>query len=101
MTPLVRVTNFTVEKIKEFLNMYEENYQNNNNEFVESELEKKKSGYKKTYYQWGTQLGIQYSEVVKGGIFKYHEYLKGFQEEDLKKYLEFWFMTYYAPNISV
>ena len=96
-TPIVRAKNFNLENLKLYLELYQEDYNENNRSFVDDELEKKLPGYTQTYYQGMAQFGIEYKEE-KNGVFLYHSYLKKLDDESLEEYIKFWFMTYYTPN---
>lgn len=100
MTPLVRYKNISFDNFKNFLNIYpyidtdikwEESY----DEFDFSAIKNDKDGYKRTAYQFACQVGIE----NKGNeCFEVNQYLFMLNDEDLKKYLNFWISTYYAPN---
>lgn len=99
-TPMVRVKNFNLENLKLYLELYQEDYNENNRSFVDDELERKLPGYIQTYYQGMAQFGIEYKEE-KNGVFLYHSYLKKLNDEALEEYIKFWFMTYYTPNYRI
>lgn len=101
MTPLVRWKNFTVENLKYILNLYKEEYGKLLWKDVNLLIDSECGGYIKTSYQFAGQLGLEYKEYKKNNIFKIQNYLLEFTDEMLKKYLEFWFMLYYAPNPRV
>ena len=97
---MVRVKNFNLENLKLYLELYQEDYNENNRSFVDDELERKLPGYIQTYYQGMAQFGIEYKEE-KNGVFLYHSYLKKLNDEALEEYIKFWFMTYYTPNYRI
>ncbi|MGL5724836.1 AAA family ATPase [Cetobacterium sp.] len=99
MTPLARASNYNLENLKRYLNLYKTEYNKGQVKDVEKELDKNFPGYLKTYYQSMGQLGLEYKE--KDGVFLYQEYLKDFNDEELNMYIQFWFMTYFCPNYRV
>lgn len=93
-TPLVRWRNFTLENLKWVLNLYPDMQFNKSKQEVSNQIEENCKGYKKTIYQYGAQLGLESKEPV----FKTQYYLYGFTDDNLNKYLEFWFKMYVCPN---
>ncbi len=59
------------------------------------EIEVVLPGYKRTAYQQACQLGL---EDRGSNRFRIHNYLFTFDDVNLKRYLQFWIKTYYAPN---
>ncbi|RTZ55603.1 hypothetical protein EKO25_12195 [Bacillus sp. SAJ1] len=57
-------------------------------------IEQKLTGYKKTAYQFACQLGLE----CRVNEFKIQNYLFTFDDENLMKYLNFWFKMYVCPN---
>lgn len=101
MTPLVRWKNFTLDNFKEVLGYYKDEYKGKTWKEVEDLIDSENKGYKRTSYQFCGQLSLEYKEGHKKNLFKIQDYLLKFSDEELEKYLKFWFMTYYAPNVRV
>lgn len=99
-TPLARGRNFDLENLKNYLQLYKPEHNKSNRKDVEEYLEAALPGYLKTYYQNMSQFGLEYKEP-NNGIFLYQEYLQNFNDEQLKNYIEFWFMIYFCPNYRV
>lgn len=95
-TPLARVKNFTVANLKEFLDLYPDLLSDISWENAANLLEDIKPRYKRSYYQLACQMGLEDRSNLQK--FQYHKYLQMFSDEDLRKYMEFWFKIYYAPN---
>ncbi|MGL5126494.1 MAG: hypothetical protein ACRC6U_11040, partial [Fusobacteriaceae bacterium] len=99
-TPFARGKNFSLESLKIYLDLYKVEYSNLTKREVEQLIEKDLSGYTKTYYQNMSQFGLEYKESPDG-VFWYQDYLKNMSDNELNKYIQFWFMTYYSPNYRV
>ena len=100
MTPLVRYKNMSFENFKKFLKMYPYIVDDTiwNDAFKEFDFQQIGStyeGYKKTAYQFACQVGI---ENRGNKYFEVNNYLFKLDDDYLKKYLQFWMLTYYAPN---
>lgn len=95
-TPFARARNFTLENLKMYLNMYPDLLYDHSWRQIKESLENGMKGYSKTYYQQACQFGLE--DRSNGEKFRTQTYLTMFSDEDLKKYLNFWFKTYYAPN---
>ncbi len=108
-TALPRVSNFSLKALKGYLALYPEiendlewrnTSQNISWDDAKTALESKMNGYKRSYYQQAVIWGLEDRSNDK--VFDYQRYLLMFQtDEQLKKYCEFWFKTYYAPNLHV
>ncbi len=94
-TPIIRWRNFTLENLKAILEIYPDLSRSIKRSKVNNILEDEIKGYKKTAYQFSCQLGIEDRGV---DYLHVQNYLFSFSDEQLKKYLEFWIKTYYAPN---
>lgn len=57
-------------------------------------IEQRLTGYKRTAYQFACQLGLE----CRANEFKIQNYLFTFDDENLMKYLNFWFKMYVCPN---
>ena len=94
-TPFARYRNFTLANLKALLEVYPDMAGsiswNEAKDFAEAKL----TGYKRTAYQQACQFGL---EDRSEDSFRIHNYLYTFDDENLSKYLVFWFKTYYAPN---
>lgn len=95
-TPLARVRNFSEKYLSEFINLYPNIMYDSAWCDAADSIDQEMKGYKRTYYQQACQLGIEDRSDDKK--FQYHVYLEMFDSENLKKYMEFWFKIYYAPN---
>lgn len=93
--PLVNWRNFTLSNLKAILEVYPDMVDSISQRDAYDEIESNFGGYKKTAYQFACQLGL---EDRSKESFVIQNYLYTFSDENLKKYLEFWFKTYYAPN---
>jgi hypothetical protein len=93
--PLVNWRNFTLQNLKAILAVYPDMAKSLSQREAYDMIENDFGGYKKTAYQFACQLGL---EDRSKETFVMHDYLYTFSDENLKKYLEFWFKTYYAPN---
>jgi len=94
-TPVVRWRNFTLENVQSILDIYPDLSSNIKRFEVNGILEERFTGYKRTAYQFACQLGLEDRGV---DYLKVQNYLFAFSSENIKKYLEFWLKTYYAPN---
>lgn len=94
-TPLVRYRNFNLENFKSLLAVYPDMVGciswDEAKDIIEGELPR----YKRTAYQQACQLGL---EDRSKQTFQIQNYLYTFSDNNLIKYLEFWFKTYFAPN---
>lgn len=97
MTPLSRVKNFSLQTLKEFLELYKDNYYDDDLNKVYRLLELDQKGYEKSYYQIAEQFGIVFHDK-NNKVFKFHRYLQQKNDDELKLFLIFWFSIYYAPN---
>ena len=100
MTPLVRYKNMSFENFKKFLKMYpyiadDTTWNNALANFDFQQIGSHCDGYKKTAYQFACQIGI---ENKGNNYFEINNYLFKLDDDYLKKYLQFWMLTYYAPN---
>lgn len=93
-TPLARWRNFTVENIKSILKIYPDMTSDLSRHNALNAAEESLKGYKRTAYQHACQLGLE----CRGEKFKVQNYLYSFDDENLKKYLNFWFKMYVVPN---
>lgn len=93
-TPVVRFRNFKLEHIKSILEVYPDMVKGFSRKEAWDEIESKFNGYKKTAYQYACQLGLE----CRVDEFKVQNYLYSFDDENLMKYLNFWFKMYVTPN---
>ncbi len=93
-TPLVRWRNFTLDNLKTILEVYPDMTKVLPRSAAIDMVEEKLSGYKRTAYQFACQLGLE----CRGANFKVQNYLYTFDDENLKRYLNFWFKMYVTPN---
>ncbi|WP_228201973.1 McrB family protein [Clostridium prolinivorans] len=93
-TPLVRWRNFTLENLKTILEIYPDMTSTLSRSEALDIIEQKLSGYKRTAYQFACQLGLE----CRGDKFKVQNYLFTFDDDNLIKYLNFWFKMYVTPN---
>ncbi len=94
-TPFARYRNFTLANLKALLEVYPDMARNISWEDAKNFAEAKSKGYKRTAYQQACQFGL---EDRSKDSFKIHNYLYTFDDENLEKYLVFWFKTYFTPN---
>lgn len=94
-SPFARFRNFTVDNLKALLEVYPDQAQKMSWSEAGDIVESVSSGYKRTSYQQACQFGL---EDRGSDSFRLQSYLYTFDDENLKKYLEFWIKTYYAPN---
>lgn len=97
-TPFARYRNFTLANLKALLEVYPDMARSIPWEEAKDFAEANLKGYKRTAYQQACQLGLE--DRTKGS-FRIHNYLYTFDDENLTKYLVFWFKTYFAPNPHV
>lgn len=93
--PLVNWRNFTVDNLKVMLSVYPDLVSQITSKEAQDLAQVNLSSYKKTAYQFACQLGL---EDRSKNEFKVQDYLFTFEDDYLRKYLEFWFKIYYAPN---
>ncbi len=94
-TPFARYRNFTLANLKALLEVYPDMPGNILWDEAKEFAETKAKGYKRTAYQQACQFGL---EDRSEKSFRIHNYLYTFDDENLSKYLVFWFKTYFAPN---
>ena len=94
-TPFARWRNFTLDNLKALLSVYPDMSQQLSWSEAGDIIENTLNGYKKTAYQQACQFGIEDRSKDK---FRVHQYLYTFNDDNLLKYLIFWFKTYCAPN---
>lgn len=94
-TPFARYRNFTLANLKSLLEVYPNMADSISWDFAKNLAEEQLKGYKRTAYQQACQLGL---EDRSTNSFKVHNYLYTFDDNNLTRYLVFWFKTYYAPN---
>ena len=94
-SPFARFRNFTLDNLKSLLEMYPEAFDSMNWDEMGNIIESRYKGYKKTSYQQACQFGL---EDKSGEQYRIQNYLYNFDESNLRKYIEFWACTYYAPN---
>lgn len=97
-TPFARYRNFTLANLKALLEVYPDMAKNILWEEAKNFSETKLKGYKRTAYQQACQFGL---EDRSKDSFKTQNYLYTFDDENLEKYLVFWFKLYFAPNPHV
>lgn len=97
-TPFARYRNFTLANLKALLEVYPDMARSIPWEEAKDFAEANLKGYKRTAYQQACQLGLE--DRTKDS-FRIHNYLYTFDDENLTKYLVFWFKTYFAPNPHV
>lgn len=97
-TPFARYRNFTLANLKALLEVYPDMAKNILWEEAKNFSETKLKGYKRTAYQQACQFGL---EDRSKDTFKTQNYLYTFDDENLEKYLVFWFKLYFAPNPHV
>ena len=94
-TPFARYRNFTLANLKSLLEVYPDMAGSISWDSAKDLAEEQLKGYKRTAYQQACQLGL---EDRSTNSFKVHNYLYTFDDNNLTRYLVFWFKTYYAPN---
>lgn len=94
-TPFARYRNFTLANLKSLLEVYPDMAGSIPWDEAKDFAEEKSKGYKRTAYQQACQLGLEDRSTKS---FRIHNYLYTFDDDNLSKYLVFWFKTYYAPN---
>lgn len=94
-TPFARYRNFTLANLKSLLEVYPDMAGSVSWDFAKDIAEERLKGYKRTAYQQACQLGLEDRSI---NSFKVHNYLYTFDDNNLTRYLVFWFKTYYAPN---
>ncbi|MCD3203055.1 AAA domain-containing protein [Clostridium botulinum C/D] len=57
-------------------------------------IEERLVGYRRTAYQFACQLGLE----CRADRFKIQNYLFSFDDDNLRRYLNFWFKMYVTPN---
>lgn len=97
-TPFARYRNFTLANLKALLEVYPDMARSIPWEEAKDFAEANLKGYKRTAYQQACQLGLE--DRTKDS-FRIHNYLYTFDDENLTKYLVFWFKTYFVPNPHV
>lgn len=95
-TPFARVRNVTLDNLKQFLAMYPDLLYDTSWQDMRAELDSRMKGYVKSYYQQACQLGLE--DRSDESKFRFQKYLLTFDDAALRRYLVFWFKTYYAPN---
>lgn len=93
-TPLVRWRNFTLENLKSILSVYPDMTSDLKRSRAVDIIEERLGGYKRTAYQFACQLGLE----SRTDRFRVQNYLFTFDDDNLKKYLNFWFKMYVTPN---
>lgn len=94
-TPFARYRNFTLANLKSLLEVYPDMAGAISWDLAKDLAEDQLRGYKRTAYQQACQLGLEDRSTNR---FKVHNYLYTFDDNNLMRYLVFWFKTYYAPN---
>ena len=94
-SPFARFRNFTLDNLKSLLEMYPEAFDSMDWDEMGNIIESRYKGYKKTSYQQACQFGLEDKSDKK---YRIQNYLYNFDESNLRKYIEFWACTYYAPN---
>lgn len=94
-SPFARFRNFTVDNLKALLEVYPDQAEKITWSKAGELVESVSSGYKKTSYQQACQFGL---EDRGQDYFRVQSYLYTFDDDNLRKYMEFWIKTYYAPN---
>ncbi len=94
-TPFARYRNFTLSNLKALLEVYPDMAESISWEDAKNFAETKSKGYKRTAYQQACQFGL---EDRSEDSFRIHSYLYTFDDENLARYLVFWFKIYFAPN---
>lgn len=94
-SPFARFRNFTVENLKALLEVYPDMADKLSWHDAGEIIEGVAKGYKRTSYQQACQFGL---EDRGNDNFRVQTYLYTFSDDNLKKYVEFWLKTYFAPN---
>lgn len=94
-TPFARYRNFTLANLKSLLEVYPDMAGSIPWDEAKDFAEEKSKGYKRTAYQQACQLGLEDRSTKS---FRIHNYLYTFDDDNLSRYLIFWFKTYFAPN---
>lgn len=94
-TPFARFRNFTLANLKSLLEVYPDMARSIPWDEAKDFAEEKLKGYKRTAYQQACQFGL---EDRSTNSFRVHNYLYTFHDDNLSRYLVFWFKTYFAPN---
>lgn len=94
-TPFARYRNFTLANLKSLLEVYPDMADSISWDLAKDIAEVQLKGYKRTAYQQACQLGLEDRSTNR---FRVHNYLYTFDDNNLTRYLVFWFKTYYAPN---
>lgn len=94
-SPFARFRNFTVENLKALLEVYPDMADKLSWHDAGEIIEGVAKGYKRTSYQQACQFGL---EDRGNDNFRVQTYLYTFGDDNLKKYVEFWLKTYFAPN---
>lgn len=94
-SPFARFRNFTLDNLKSLLEIYPEAFDTMNWDEVGNIIESSHKGYKKTSYQQACQFGL---EDKSDKQYRIQNYLYNFDDSYLRKHIEFWACTYYAPN---
>lgn len=94
-SPFARYRNFTLDNLKSLLELYPDAFNQMTWNEAGDIIEEKQNGYRKTAYQQACQFGL---EDRSGENYRIQDYLYSFEDENLKRYLEFWACTYFAPN---
>ena len=94
-SPFARFRNFTISNLKALLEVYPDLSKNVSWSEASEQIEPQLKGYKRTAYQQACQYGLEDRE---NDSFRIQSYLYTFDDENLKRYLDFWLKIYYAPN---
>lgn len=97
-TPFARYRNFTLANLKSLLEVYPDMAGSISWDLAKDLVEEQLKGYKRTAYQQACQLGLEDRSTKN---FRIHNYLYAFDDNNLMRYLVFWFKIYYAPNLYV
>ncbi len=94
-SPFARFRNFTLDNLKALLDVYPDQAKSMEWSEAANEIEVISPGYKRTAYQQACQFGL---EDRGESSFRVQNYLYTFDDNNLKRYLEFWLKIYFAPN---
>lgn len=94
-SPFARFRNFTLDNLKAILEVYPDQAKSMEWSEATNEIEIISPGYKRTAYQQACQFGL---EDRGESSFRIQNYLFTFDDNNLNRYLEFWFKIYFAPN---